>query len=99
MGDTGSMALGTTLGVIAFLTNAVAVLPIIGFVFLIEALSVIIQLFSKKFFHKKVFLSAPIHHHLEALGWPESKVTMRFWIISAAMAIIGVMIALIGRGV
>jgi len=99
MGDTGSMALGATLGVIAFLTNAVAVLPIIGFVFFLEALSVIIQIISKKFFHKKVFLSAPIHHHLEALGWPETKVTMRFWIISAAMAIIGVMIALIGRGV
>jgi len=98
MGDTGSMALGATLGIIAFLTNQVAVLPIIGFVFVLEALSTVIQMFSKKFFHKKVFLSAPIHHHLEALGWPESKVTMRFWIISAAMAVIGLMIALIGRG-
>lgn len=99
MGDTGAMALGTTLGVIAFLTNAVAVLPIIGFVFVLEALSVIIQIFSKKFFHKKVFLSAPIHHHFEAIGWPETKVTMRFWVISAAMAVIGMLIALIGRGI
>jgi len=99
MGDTGAMALGTTLGVIAFLTNTVAVLPIIGFVFVIEALSVIIQLFSKKVFHKKVFLSAPLHHHLEAVGWPEAKVTMRFWVISGVMAVIGLMIALIGRGV
>jgi len=98
MGDTGSMSLGMTLGVIAFLTNSVAVLPIIGFVFVIEALSVIIQIISKKFFHKKVFLSAPLHHHLEALGWPETKVTMRFWVISAVMAVIGLMIALIGRG-
>jgi phospho-N-acetylmuramoyl-pentapeptide-transferase len=98
MGDTGSMALGATLGIIAFLTNQVAVLPIIGFVFFLEALSTMIQLFSKKFFHKKVFLSAPIHHHLEALGWPETKVTMRFWIIAAAMSVIGLMIALIGRG-
>lgn len=98
MGDTGSMALGTTLAVIAFLTNTVAVLPIIGFIFVIEALSVIIQIISKKVFHRKVFLSAPIHHHFEALGWPETKVTMRFWVISAAMAIIGVMIALMGRG-
>ena len=98
MGDTGSMSLGATLGIIAFLTNQVAVLPIIGLVFVLEALSTVIQIFSKKFFHKKVFLSAPIHHHLEALGWPESKVTMRFWIISAAMAVIGLMIALIGRG-
>ncbi|AKM81933.1 TPA: phospho-N-acetylmuramoyl-pentapeptide-transferase [Candidatus Berkelbacteria bacterium] len=98
MGDTGSMALGATLGIIAFLTNQVAVLPIIGFVFVLEAASVGIQLFSKKFFKRKVFLSSPIHHHFEALGWPESKVTMRFWIISAAMAVIGMMIALIGRG-
>lgn len=99
MGDTGSMALGATLGVIAFLTNSVAVLPIIGFIFLIEALSAIIQIISKKLFHRKVFLSAPIHHHLEALGWPEPKVVMRFWVISAVMAVIGLMIALIGRGV
>ncbi len=99
MGDTGSMALGMTLGVIAFLTNTVAVLPIIGFVFVIEAFSVIIQIFSKRVFKKKVFLSAPIHHHLEALGWPETKVTMRFWVISAIMASIGLMIALIGRGI
>lgn len=98
MGDTGSMALGTTLGVIAFLTNSVAVLPIIGFIFTVEAVSTIVQIISKKFFKKKVFLSAPIHHHFEALGWPETKVTMRFWVISAAMATIGLMIALIGRG-
>ncbi len=99
MGDTGSMALGTTLAVIAFLTNSVAVLPIIGFIFVIEALSVVIQITSKKFFHRKVFLSAPIHHHFEALGWPETKVTMRFWVISSVMAIIGVMVALLGRGI
>ena len=93
------MALGATLGVIAFLTNSVAVLPIIGFIFVVEAMSVIIQIISRKFFHKKVFLSAPIHHHLEALGWPEPKVVMRFWVISAVMAVIGMMIALIGRGI
>lgn len=98
MGDTGSMALGMTLAVIAFLTNSVAVLPIIGFVFVIEALSVIIQIFSKKVFKRKIFLSAPLHHHLEAIGWPETKVTMRFWVISAVMAVLGLMIALIGRG-
>jgi len=98
MGDTGSMSLGMTLGVIAFLTNSVAVLPIIGFIFVVEALSVIIQIISKKLFKRKVFLSSPIHHHLEAIGWPETKVTMRFWVISAVMASIGLMIALIGRG-
>jgi len=99
MGDTGAVALGATLGVVAMLTNTVLVLPIIGFVFVAETLSVIIQLVSKKLRHgKKVFLSAPIHHHFEAIGWPETKVTMRFWIIGAITAFTGVIIALIGRG-
>lgn len=99
MGDTGAVALGATLGVVAMLTNTALVLPIIGFVFVGETLSVIIQLVSKKLRHgKKVFLSAPIHHHFEAVGWPETKVTMRFWIVGAVTAIAGVVIALIGRG-
>lgn len=98
MGDTGSMALGMTLGVVAFLTNQVAVLPIISAVLVIEAFSVIIQIGSKKFRKKKVFLSAPIHHHFEALGWPETKVTMRFWVISGVTATTGLLIALISKG-
>jgi phospho-N-acetylmuramoyl-pentapeptide-transferase len=98
MGDTGAVALGATLGVVALLTNTVLVLPIIGFVFVGETLSVIIQIGSKKLRHKKVFLSAPIHHHFEAIGWPETKVTMRFWIIGAIMGMLGVIIGLIGRG-
>lgn len=89
MGDTGSMALGMTLAVIGFLTNTVYALPFIGFVFLVEAVSTIIQIVSKKVFHKKVFLVAPIHHHFEALGWPETKVTMRFWIINGIATAIG----------
>lgn len=95
MGDTGAMALGTTLGVIAMLTNTVFILPIIGFIFVFESLSVIVQIASKKFRHKKVFLSAPIHHHFEAKGWPEAKVTMRFWLISAITASIGLVIGLV----
>lgn len=98
MGDTGAFALGATLAVVAFLTNSVLVLPIIGIVLVIEALSVVIQIVSKKIYKKKVFLSSPIHHHFEAYGWPETKVTMRAWIISAVFAIIGVVIALVGRG-
>jgi len=99
MGDTGSLALGATLGVIAMLTNSVLVLPIIGFIFVVETLSVIIQLLSKKLRKgKKVFKSAPIHHHLEAIGWPEPKIVMRFWIISGVFAILGLIIGLIGRG-
>ena len=97
MGDTGSMALGVTLGTIAMLTNSFLILPFVCFILVIESLSVIIQLTSKKFRHKKVFRSAPIHHHFEALGWPETKVTMRFWIISWVMAVIGLVIGLAGK--
>ncbi len=96
MGDTGSMALGATLGVIAMLTDSVVLLPIIGFVFVFETLSVILQLFWKRFFGKKIFKSTPIHHHFEAIGWPETKVTMRFWVIGAVMAVIGLVIGLLG---
>ena len=95
MGDTGSMGMGVTLGIVAMLTNSVLLLPIIGFVFVLEAMSTIIQLLSKKFFQRKVFISAPIHHHLEALGWSESKIVMRFWIISAVMGAIGLILALL----
>lgn len=95
MGDTGSLALGATLGVIAMLTDQMLILPIIGIVFVIEALSVIIQLFSKKFFHRKVFHIAPIHHHFEHKGYAEFTIVMRFWIISAIFAWFGTILGLI----
>jgi phospho-N-acetylmuramoyl-pentapeptide-transferase len=98
MGDTGAMSLGTTLGIVAMLTNSALVLPIIGFPLVLESGSVIVQLIYKKIFKKKLFLSAPIHHHFEAKGWPETKVTMRFWIITFVSATIGLVIGLIGRG-
>jgi len=98
MGDTGSMALGMTLGVIAFLTNTIVILPIITLVFFIEGLSFLIQFASKKIRGKKIFLSSPIHHHFEAIGWPEHKITMRFWIIGAVGAVAGLILAIIGRG-
>lgn len=97
MGETGILGLTTTLTVIAFLTNSVIVLPIIAFVPAVEAASVIIQLLSKRWRGKKVFLVAPIHHHFEAKGWPPYKVTMRFWVISVVFAIIGMVVALVGR--
>lgn len=97
MGDTGSMALGTTLGIIAMLTDTVYVLPIIAIILVIESGSVIIQMISKKYRGKKIFLSTPIHHHFEALGWPETKVTMRFWIISGMAAAVGLIIATMMR--
>lgn len=95
MGDTGAMSLGVTLGVIAMLTNSALLLPLIGLIFLIESMSVIIQLLSKRFRHKKVFLSSPIHHHFQAIGWPESKIVMRFWLISAMGAVLGLIIFLV----
>jgi len=97
MGDTGAMALGMTLGILAFLTDTVILLPIIAFVLYLEGLSAVVQIMSKKFRGKKVFLSAPIHHHFEAKGWPETRITMRFWIISAVMAMIGLFIFLVSR--
>ncbi len=97
MGDVGSFALGTALGVVAMLTNAVLLLPIIGLVFVAEAGSVILQVGSKKLRGKKIFKSTPIHHHFEASGWPEAKVTMRFWTIGQVMAIVGLMIFILGR--
>lgn len=96
MGDVGSFALGTTLGVVAMLTDTLFLLPIIGIIFVIEAGSSAIQILSKRIFHRKIFMSAPIHHHFEAIGWPETKVTMRFWVIGGVAAFIGVIIALLG---
>ena len=97
MGETGALGLTTTLAVLAFLTDSVIVLPIIAFPLVLAAGSDIIQVVSKKFFGRKVFLVAPIHHHFEALGWPSYKVTMRFWIISVICGILGMVIALVGR--
>jgi phospho-N-acetylmuramoyl-pentapeptide-transferase len=98
MGDVGSFALGTALGIIAMQTDTVYVLPVIGAVYVVETGSVIINRMSRKLRHgKKVFLSSPIHHHFEAIGWPETKVTMRFWILGQVAAVLGVIIFLVGR--
>jgi len=97
MGDTGAMSLGVTLGIVAFLLNQVWLLLIIGFVFVVESLSVIIQQVSKKLRHKKFFLSTPLHHHFEAQGWPEQKVVMRFWIIGVITAVCGLALALLDK--
>ncbi len=96
MGDVGSFAFGTALGVVAMLTNTLFLLPLIGIIFVIEAGSSSLQILSKKLFHRKIFISAPVHHHLEAKGWPETKVTMRFWVIGCVAGFIGVLLALSG---
>ncbi|MBH2007407.1 phospho-N-acetylmuramoyl-pentapeptide-transferase [Candidatus Saccharibacteria bacterium] len=96
MGDVGSFSLGTALGVIAMLTNSLFLLPIIGLVFVAEAGSSLIQIVSKRFFHRKVFIAAPIHHHFNAQDWPKEKITMRFWVIGQVCAAVGVILALAG---
>lgn len=96
MGDVGSFAYGVSLGVVAMMTNSLLLLPIIGVLFVVEAGSSLLQIISKKLFHRKIFLSAPVHHHFEAVGWPEAKVTMRFWVIAAVAAFFGVFVALVG---
>ncbi|CAN5425229.1 phospho-N-acetylmuramoyl-pentapeptide-transferase [soil metagenome] len=98
MGDMGSFALGTALGVVALLTDTVLLLPVIGLLFVIEAGSSALQIASKKLRNgKKIFKIAPIHHHFEALGWEETKVTMRFWIIGQVMGVVGLIIFFLGR--
>lgn len=98
MGDTGAMALGTTLGVVAMLTDSALVLFLIVFIYVLESGSAAIQLLSKRFLHRKVFLAAPLHHHFEAKGWPEPKIVMRAWIFTAITALLGVIIGIIGMG-
>ena len=92
------MRFGTALGVVAMLTDTVLLLPIIGIVFVAEAGSSVIQILSKKLRHgKKVFKIAPIHHHFEASGWEETKVTMRFWILGQVAGVLGLIAFLLGR--
>lgn len=95
MGETGMMGLTITLSTIAFLTDSVLLLPVLALPLFATSLSVIIQLLSKKFFGKRVFLLSPVHHHFEAKGWPSYKVTMRFWILSVIFSIIGIILAII----
>ena len=91
------MALTTSLTVVAFLTKAVFVLPIIAFLLIVTSLSSVIQILSKKYRNgKKVFIVAPLHNHFQAKGWPSYKVTMRYWVLSVVFAIIGTIIALVG---
>jgi len=96
MGETGMMGLVAALTVVAFLTDAVLVLPLIGLLLVIEAGSVILQLLAKRFFKKKIFLASPIHYHFEAKGWPHYKITMRFWVIGIIAVLLGVAIQLLG---
>jgi phospho-N-acetylmuramoyl-pentapeptide-transferase len=89
MGDVGALALGAALGTVAVLVRQELVLLIMGGVFVIETLSVMIQVGSYKLRGKRVFLMAPIHHHYELKGWPEPRIIVRFWIVTVFLVLIG----------
>ena len=96
MGETGMLGLTLTLAFVAFLTNSVLLLLVIGILLVATSLSSTIQIASKKYFKKKVFRIAPLHHHFQALGWSREKITMRYWIIAIMAAVVGVIISMIG---
>lgn len=95
LGDTGSMGLLVTLGVVAILLNKIYVLPVAGFILYVTELSAIVQVLSKKIFKRKILLAAPLHHHLEAIGWTKEQVTMRFWMISMIFSLLGFALGLL----
>ena len=96
MGDTGSLAIGATLAVVALMTGQWLLLPVVGFVFMAEAFSVILQVaYFKITGGKRLFKMSPLHHHYELLGWSETQVTQRFWLVGILSAMIGVALALI----
>jgi len=97
LGDTGAMSLGVVVGVLAMLTNTALLLPLFGLILVIDSASVIAQTVSKKVFKHKLLLSSPFHHHLEAIGWTEPKIVMRFWVITGVVTMLGLAFFLIDR--
>jgi phospho-N-acetylmuramoyl-pentapeptide-transferase len=95
LGETGMLGLTVALAIVAFLTREVLLIPIIAFPLFATSISSSVQMFSKRYFGRKVFRIAPIHHHFEALGWPSYKVTMRYWIIAIISAILGAIISIL----
>jgi phospho-N-acetylmuramoyl-pentapeptide-transferase len=95
MGDVGSLALGATLATVALTTGFILLLPVVGVLYVVENLSVILQVGSFKLRGRRIFRMAPIHHHFELIGWPEQKVTIRFWLIGALAGIIGAILAFV----
>jgi phospho-N-acetylmuramoyl-pentapeptide-transferase len=95
MGDTGTIGILLTMGVVALLLNQIYILPIAGIILVLTEASVIIQVFSKKVFKRKVFLAAPLHHHLEAKGWMRYQVTMRYWLVSIMGSVLALALGLL----
>jgi len=94
LGDTGMVGLTITLAIIAFITDSILLLPIIGLPLVATSISSFVQIVSKRFFGIKIFKIAPLHHHFEAMGWPREKITMRYWVITGVCAMLGVIIGL-----
>ncbi len=94
MGDIGSLSLGATLAIMAMMTDTLIVLLITSAIFWLEMLSVVIQMLSKRYRNgKKIFRIAPFHHHLEAIGWSEENIVMRFWLIGMIFAVLGLVVS------
>ena len=98
MGDTGAMSLGVTLGIVAMLSNYALLLPVIGFVFVLETTSVLLQWTSKRVLKRKLFISSPFHHHLEASGWAEATIVMRFWVVGGVSGVVGLILFFLDKG-
>jgi phospho-N-acetylmuramoyl-pentapeptide-transferase len=98
MGDAGALGFGAALAVTGLVTGHVLLLPLIGIIFVVETGSVILQVASVKLTGKRIFLFTPIHHHFERLGWAETQITFRFWVIGAIGGILGIVTFLVTRG-
>ncbi len=94
MGDVGSLGMGALLAINTMVINKMILLPLLAFIFYVELLSVIIQIFGRTFLGRRIFKMAPIHHHFEIRGWSEEKTVMRFWMIHAVVVLFGVWVAL-----
>jgi phospho-N-acetylmuramoyl-pentapeptide-transferase len=94
MGDVGSLGLGALLAINTIVINRMILLPFLGFIFYLELLTVIVQLIGRYFLGRRLFKMAPLHHHMELMGWSEEKTVMRFWVLHAAVVLLGVWIAL-----
>jgi phospho-N-acetylmuramoyl-pentapeptide-transferase len=98
IGDSGALGLGATLAVVALITGQIMLLPVIGFVFVVETVQDIAQILWFKWKGRRLFRMAPLHHHFELVGWPEEKITIRFWIVGGLSALVGVAFYLGTRG-
>ena len=97
MGETGMLGLTLTLAFVAFLTNSVLLLIIIGILLVATSVSSAVQIASKRYLGRKIFKIAPLHHHFQALGWSREKITMRYWIIALMAAVVGVIVSVVGK--